>query len=71
MSLELLEKGKRAVVTRIDGGHGAREKLLKLGLVPGVPVRMLQGNKKGPVLVEVLGSQVMIGHGLASKVFIV
>jgi len=70
MSLEALEKGKRAVVARIEGGLYAREKLLELGVVPGVPVRKLQGGRNGPVLVEVLGSQVMIGHGLAAKVML-
>ena len=68
MSLEMLENGKRGVVTRIDGGGSAREHLLALGLVPGVPVRKLQGGLSGPVLVEVLGTQVMVGHGLAMKV---
>lgn len=70
MSLEALEKGKRAVVARIEGGLYAREKLLELGVVPGVLVRKLQGGRNGTVLVEVLGSQVMIGHGLAAKVML-
>lgn len=70
MSLETLENGKRCVVTRIDGGSCARDRLLELGLVPGVPVRKLQGDIKGPVLVEVLGSRVVVGRGLASKVLV-
>lgn len=70
MSLEMLEKGKRAVVARIDGGQCAREKLLELGVVPGVPVRVLMSAHRGPMLIEVLGSRVMIGQGLASKVIV-
>lgn len=70
MSLEMLENGKRGVVARIAGGCSAREHLLELGLVPGVPVRKLQGGLSGPVLIEVLGTRVMVGHGLASKVLL-
>ncbi len=68
MKLEMLETGKRAVIARIHGGNGKRNNLLDLGLVPGVPVRMIQGGRRGPVILEVLGSRVILGHGLADAV---
>jgi Fe2+ transport system protein FeoA len=70
MSLTTVENGKRCVVSRIEGENGEREHLLGLGLVPGVPLRKIQGCGKGTVLVEVLGSRVMIAHGLAAKVVV-
>lgn len=68
MGLCDLENGKRGVIVCIEAGCTAREKLLQLGLVPGVPVKMIQHGKMGPLLLEVLGSRVMLGQGLASKV---
>ena len=70
MSLEKLENGKRGVVCKIDGGEGARDHLLQLGIVPGVPVRMIQQDKRGPILVEVLGTKVMLGRKIAEKVLV-
>jgi Fe2+ transport system protein FeoA len=70
MSLEKLENGKRGVVLKIDGSLGAKDHLLQLGIVPGVPVTMVQRATTGPILVEVLGTKVMLGHGLAEKVLV-
>ncbi|HPO02512.1 MAG TPA: FeoA domain-containing protein [Treponemataceae bacterium] len=70
MGLCELENGKRGVVVRVEGGCGAREHLLELGLVPGVPVRMLEKAGGGPLLLEVLGSRVILGRGIAGKVIV-
>lgn len=70
MSLVKLENGRRGVVCKIDGREGARDRLLQLGIVPGVPVRMIQRDTRGPILVEVLGTKVMLGHKMAEKVLV-
>ncbi len=70
MPLGMLENGKKGVVQKVDGVSGAKDRLLQLGIVPGVPVKMLQGDACGPILVEVLCTKVMIGQGLANKVHI-
>jgi Fe2+ transport system protein FeoA len=64
----MLENGKRGVVARVLGGRGVRDHLLRLGMIPGVPVRKLQGGGQGPVVVEVLGTSVMLGMGMAEAV---
>ena len=70
MILEMLENGRQGVVVRVDGGIGMRDRLLELGIVPGVPVRMIQRAGHGPVLVEVLGTRLMLGHGMAERVVV-
>jgi Fe2+ transport system protein FeoA len=66
----MLENGKRGVVLKIDGNASAKDQLLQLGIVPGVPVTMMQKDARGPMLVEVLGTKVMLGHGIADAVLI-
>lgn len=68
MSLGKLEDGGSGIVARILGGHGMRSKLLRLGIIPGVPVKKLQGDSTGPVVLEVLGSSVMLGRGMVEAV---
>ncbi len=70
MSLEGIDSGKRCVVTRVACEERERQKLIELGIVPGVPIRKLSGTGSGPFLVEVLGSRVALGLSLASGVFV-
>ncbi len=69
MELSKLKNGKRAVIRSV-GGLDTRVQLLELGLVPGVPVRMIQGGNRDPLLVEVLGSTVVLGRSLARSILI-
>lgn len=68
MSLTILEAGTTAIVTRIRGGHGIRAHLLRLGIVPGVPVRKMQGGRGGPQRLEVLGTKVVLGQQMAEAI---
>ena len=63
------EEGTSAVVREIRGGSGIHRKLNRLGINPGDPIRVLRGGfLGGPVLVEIHGVALGIGHGMAEKV---
>lgn len=68
MSLGSLENDSGGVVLRLHGGRGMRDHLFRLGIVPGVRVRMVHGGNRGPIVLEVLGSNVMLGRELAEKI---
>jgi len=61
-------KDKQYTVVGIAGGRGARRRLLDLGLTIGVCIRIIVVRSYGPVLIEVRGTRLALGHGLASKV---
>ncbi|MFW9925748.1 MAG: ferrous iron transport protein A [Candidatus Thorarchaeota archaeon] len=46
------------------------KRLLDLGLTKGCTFIVVQGRGQGPVLVEVRGTRIALGHGLASKVIV-
>lgn len=46
------------------------KRLLDLGLTKGCMIEVVQGRGQGPVLVEVRGTRIALGHGLASKVIV-
>ncbi|MHA1944241.1 MAG: FeoA family protein [Candidatus Thorarchaeota archaeon] len=54
------ERGQRQIVKR----------LLDLGLTKGCTFKVVLGRGRGPVLVEVRGTRIALGHGLASKVIV-
>jgi Fe2+ transport system protein FeoA len=69
MTLANCEGGTRAVVREIRGGFGVRRKLNRLGIHVNDPIRVLRGGfLGGPVLVEIHGVELGIGHGMAEKV---
>ena len=49
---------------------GILRRLLDLGLTKGCTFKIVQGSSHGPVLVEVRGTRVALGHGLARKLIV-
>lgn len=61
--------GRRVRVISIDGGQSLRGRLCALGLTPGTPVQVVCDGG-GPVVLEVLGSRLIVGRGMASQVLV-
>jgi ferrous iron transport protein A len=55
-------------ITSIACGRGCVNKLASMGIMPGEVVRVIN-NGSGPVMVEVKGSRVAIGRGVAMKIY--
>ncbi len=69
MTLDQLQRGDRIRVLEIQGGWGVRQRLGRMGIHPGdVLVVKQSGIMNGPILVQVHGSEVAIGRGMASKI---
>ena len=49
---------------------GILRRLLDLGLTKGCSFKVVQGSRHGPILVEVRGTRVALGHGLARKLVV-
>jgi len=68
-SLSEIEEGKKAKVLNILGGKSVRQHLSTIGIHAGdivfVKRHAVWG---GPILIEVHGSEVALGRGVASKV---
>ncbi len=68
-TLEKVKEGMFAIVKQIHGGHTIRQRLGGLGVHPDDRVKVLRtGFLGGPVLIEIHGTQVGIGHGMAEKI---
>ena len=68
-TLEKLKNGDRAVIRDIKGGYVVRQRLNRLGLHPKDTLQIIRsGYVGGPVLLEIHGAEVGIGHGMAEKI---
>jgi len=54
----------------LKGERQIAKRLLDLGLTKGCTFKVVQGGGRGPVLVEVRGTRIALGHGLAHKVLV-
>lgn len=70
MPLTMIREGNRAVLRSIDGGRQMRGRLAALGLLPGTELEVVQNSGKGPFIVAVRGSRIVIGRGMAARILV-
>ncbi len=68
MPLTNIKEGVIAKLQSIKGGRQLRTRLAALGLLPGTEIEVIQNSGKGPFVVSVRGSRIVIGRGMASQV---
>ena len=70
MPLSMAGAGKLLTVTDIIGGIGIKRRLSDLGLTPGVSVTIMSGCHPGPLLIDIRGSRLGLGFGVAHKIMV-
>jgi len=66
-----METRETGTVTEIRGGRGVNNRLRALGVRPGVTVTKISAiSAHGPVVVQVGGTQVSVGFGIAGKIIV-
>lgn len=70
MPLAIVQAGRRVRFVAVDAGHGLQVRLAAMGLVPGVEIEVIRNSIHGPFLVEVKGSRIMLGRGMAQKIMV-
>jgi len=68
MPLTMVHEGAKAVLRSIEGGRQMRGRLAALGLLPGTELEVIQNSGKGPFIVGVRGSRIVIGRGMAARI---
>lgn len=71
MSLADVREGEPVQVVEVLGGHGLVGRLESMGIRPGTEIRKVSSVfMRGPVTVEVHGTRVAMGFGMARKVLV-
>lgn len=60
----------RLKVLRIVGSANFIKKLETMGIIEGSIVEKLFSYRKGPIIVKVKNSQIALGRGMASRIFV-
>jgi len=71
MRLTEIKDGQTGILVSVHGGKILEKRLADLGLTTGTEIKVLgRALFSGPVQVEVCGSTLVIGKGLASKIMV-
>ena len=63
--------GAKLKVIRVNAGYQAKRRLAHLGIVPGVNiVKKNSAPFRGPIEIDVKGSTLIIGRGLAARILV-
>jgi ferrous iron transport protein A len=70
-TLDKVYENRKSQVIDIQGGQRIRQRLGQMGIHPGDIITILRyGALRGPILIEIHGSQVALGRGIASRVIV-
>ncbi len=69
MPLSLVGAGEYVTLAEVAGGGDMRTKLTGMGFTPGGAVRVIR-NDGGPMVVEAMGARIMLGRGMAQRMFV-
>jgi len=70
-TLDQVDENRKAKVIDIQGGQGIRQRLSQMGIHHGDTITILRyGALRGPILIEIHGSQVALGRGIASRIIV-
>ncbi len=70
MPLAMVSPGEIVRVAGIRAGWGLQRRLADMGLTPGVQIRVMNSQRPGPVMIDLRGSRVALGHGVAQKIMV-
>ena len=64
------DAGKKLLVSGFIGGFGMSRRLADMGLTVGSPVSVIGGSCHGPLVIDVRGSRLGLGCGVAQKIMV-
>jgi Fe2+ transport system protein FeoA len=70
MPLAHVPPGRRVCVVEVAGGRRLHAKLTAMGLRPGVSLKVVSSNSRGPVMVAAGNARLILGRGMAEKLHV-
>ncbi len=70
MPLAMVSPGEMVTMVDIRAGRGLTRRLADMGLVPGTTLRVINSQMPGPIIIDLRGSRLVLGHGIAQKIMV-
>ena len=70
LPLAMINPSEEVTVAEIRGGRGLGRRLADMGLTPGTTLKVINSQMPGPILIDLRGSRLVLGHGVALKIMV-
>jgi ferrous iron transport protein A len=70
MPLAMARPTELVTVIGVRAGWGLQRRLADMGLTPGTQIRVINSQMSGPVLIDLRGSRLAVGRGVAQKILV-
>lgn len=67
--LSKVRAGETVKLASIEAGRGLHSRLASMGLVPNVSITVVSNSHPGPFVISVKNSKMMLGRGMAHKIW--
>lgn len=62
--------GTKVRLLKIEASQALKARLAAMGLLPGVQFTVINNGHPGPFIINLKGSRIILGRGMAAKIFI-
>ncbi len=62
--------GTKVRLLKIDAGQGLKARLAAMGLLAGAEFKVINNGHPGPFVIELKGSRMVLGRGMAGKIIV-
>ena len=66
----MVRAGGTVRLARIEAGRGLKSRLASMGLITGVEITVVSNSHRGPFVISVKDSKMMLGRGMANKIMV-
>ena len=68
--LSMVSPGETVKIANVRAGWGLQRRLADMGLTTGVKIKVVHSQGRGHVVINVRGSRLALGHGVAHKIMV-
>ncbi|MDD3730840.1 MAG: FeoA family protein [candidate division Zixibacteria bacterium] len=68
MPLSMVAARKKVKLLTVNAGRGLKARLANMGLVPGVELEVISNSRRGPFIVAMKETRLLLGRGMAHKI---
>ena len=68
--LSQMREGEKGIVVDVQGGYRARQRLLGMGIAPGVKIVVIKAGFPGPYIIALGSTRLALGRGIANRVIV-
>ena len=69
--LSTINSGRTVKLAGVEAGRSLNSRLAAMGLLPNVEITVVSNGHPGPFVVNVKGSRIMLGRGMADKIMVI